>query len=242
MRIKSVKSGQGFTIVELLIALSVLSVILVMASVIMIQIGHLYTKGVNSANLQNTSRNITSDLSSVLQFNGSTPSPCNPPPLADPHNQRTCAAGTLTAGVPVPVYSYCINTTRYSYVLDREKGADGSYTPTAQTPHVLWRDTMTNSANCKPLNLFNPTPTDSDSSGDGSDLIPDHMRLTRFKVSETVTETNLHIYKIDTWMAYGDDDLVQVDNPDGHAICKGGTGTEYCGTSGISTTVTKRAE
>ncbi len=46
MSMKSLKSTRGFTIVELMIALTVLSTILVMATVIMINIGVLYSKGV----------------------------------------------------------------------------------------------------------------------------------------------------------------------------------------------------
>ncbi|HSX37132.1 MAG TPA: type II secretion system protein, partial [Patescibacteria group bacterium] len=63
----------GFTIVELMVALSVLSILLVMSTVILIQIGKLYTKGVNQAATQNAARDIINDLSSQLQVSGNAP-------------------------------------------------------------------------------------------------------------------------------------------------------------------------
>ncbi len=233
MKAKNIKSEQGFTIVELLIALSVLSVILVMGTVIMIQIGKLYTKGVNAANLNNTTRNINSDISSALLFSGSAPYSCTV-------SATTCAAAetSYAGGGGAKIYAYCIGTTRYSYVFNRKQGIDSSVTPTALvTPHVLWQDTMSNPNSCDPVPIDTANPTDSQTTGDGHDVIPDNMQLTRFKIVEN--PVNSSSYDIDVWMAYGDHDLVLTDS-DGSNRCNGSLGSQFCATAKISTTVTRR--
>src|SRR5665213_3568651 len=91
------KSETGFTIVELMIAMTVLSVLLLLASVTLIQIGRLYSKGSNEAETQNTARNIINQVASEIQFGGSAPLPSSP-----------------TAG------AYCVGSQRYTYQLGQQ--------------------------------------------------------------------------------------------------------------------------
>lgn len=247
MKIKGLQS-KGFTIIELMIALSVLSIILVIASALMTRIGATYTKGVNAANLQNANRNIMSDLTSALQLSGSAPSGC---PTG---NDIGTTCYTALESVPgADVYAYCIGATRYSYILNREQGDDPSYltygSQTHQTQphtsHVLWRDTMMNTASCNPLDISQPMPApfsgDSDVTvaGSGYDMVPDHMRLGRFKITQVTPPNNSGVYNLDVWMAYGDSDLVNED-ASGHATCNGDKGSQFCSVSNISSTVGRR--
>jgi prepilin-type N-terminal cleavage/methylation domain-containing protein len=260
-------SQAGFTIVELMIALAVLSVLLVMASVIMLQIGKMYSKGVNAAAVQTASRDIVGTISNTLQFSGDEPSSCSPMPAT---GAVTCAAHsaveTRPGGDNQTVYAYCIGTTRYTYVL----GPKLSSTPNAQGAyHVLWQDKMSSPANtnCYPLNI-NTAAIPSTCPGvstslcaavvnSGKELIPQNMRLTRFLIrSIDVTGTT---YGVDAWLAFGDDDLLTIANTSaatpvgvcdpgqggkascaGYVHCNGGIGQEYCATSQLSTTVTRR--
>ncbi len=239
MKTKRLKSDSGFTIVELMIALSVLSTILIMSTVILIQIGNLYKKGVNAADLQNTTRNAISDLTSSIQYGGSKPYP-----LAGPCTPLTCYAVKnvkVVAGVPRDIYSYCIDTTRYSYVLNREQGTDSSKAADTDTPHVMWRDTMTTNATCDPLDItVAGIPVDPATSlpSIGSDVVPDNMRLTRFRVEEVPVGSRS--YSTDVWLAYGDDDLVVTDGA-GHSSCNG-KGSQFCGVSELTNSVTRRLE
>jgi prepilin-type N-terminal cleavage/methylation domain-containing protein len=227
-------SSAGFTIIELLISLTVLSLILVMATVIIIQIGNFYFKGVNTANLQNSSRNISADLTSALQFGGQQPWPCD-----SATDQLTCFAIPDTGPIGgMQVYAFCIGTTRYSYVLNRELGTDSSTNVT--TNHVLWRDIMNNNSACPKLDLTAPKPSDANSQlGSGYEMMPPNMRLTRFRVVEN--PANSGIYNVDVWMAYGDDDLVNSDAT-GRSTCNGGYGTQFCAISHLSTSVIRRLE
>src|SRR5947209_8682260 len=125
----------GFTIVELMVALSVLSTILIICTAVLIQIGNIYIHGVNTANVQNTTRTIVSDLTATLQFSGFSPDGCT-------SISTTC----YSPGPPPPVdplvhgpFAYCVGDTRYSYILQKELGTDSDG---VKTTHVLWRDTI----------------------------------------------------------------------------------------------------
>lgn len=231
---------QGFTIVELLIALSILSVILVTATIILIQIGALYSKGVNAADLQNATRTTVADISGQLQFSGKVPNGCTP-------TDTTCYANSKNFlnsadGTTLTVYTYCIGNTRYSYVLNRELGTDRGTSPEQKTSHVLWRDTLTTDASACPVpNIVAGTDLDDPpSKGDGYEMLGNHMRLTRFNIRETNSGSG--IYNVDVWTAFGDSDLVRPDpaGPPGRSICAGVTGTQFCAVSSISTQITGR--
>ena len=229
------KYEQGFTLVELMIALSIFSTILVISTLLLSQIGRLYTKGVNQAAVQNATRNISSDISTTLQFSGDEPIGCLPNPNA-PTDTVCYTANSDAATHPNPklfgslsVYAYCIGKTRYSYVMNHKLDVTAA-------KHILWKDTMSDAGSCDPLDLSQSVPTGS--STDGYELAPKNTRLTRFKVVPGSSGTDKY-YTVDVWMAYGDDDLVDV-GADGHPMCKGDKGTEFCATSVLTTVVTRR--
>lgn len=221
----------GFTIVELMIALAILSTLLVMSTFILMQIGGLYTKGINQANTQNTARNVINELASQLQLSGSVPqltgqvttpsTPQSPPPGSN-------ATPLLQVGV------ICIGSTRYTYALNHKLSKNSD-------DHVLWRDTMRSSATCSPLNLNFDTPTDTNSvSNSGVELMPVNTRLTDF----SITPAGANLYHLKVTVAYGDDDLVHYTSASPPASdatnCSGDVGTQYCAVSSLSITVTRR--
>jgi prepilin-type N-terminal cleavage/methylation domain-containing protein len=219
------RNNQGFTIIELMIALSVLSVLLVMASAILIRIGNLYTKGVNTANLQNTTRTISADVSSGIQ-------------VSDNSISRIDSGGAS---------AYCIGATRYSFIQDKEHGTDYDGTT---TDHVLWRDTLqVPTASCQPIN-FADIANDHSSLGDGYEMMPEHMRIVNFTVqkSNAVALSGHNAYEINLWIAYGDSDLVQTfdaipaDDTTEQANCKGDSGTQFCAVAHIDAITTQKIE
>src|SRR5665213_2550121 len=70
---------KAFTIIELMIATSVLSIILLLVTTMMISIGNLYYKGINQARVQDDVRTISDDLSSHLQLSDQAPQPAITP-------------------------------------------------------------------------------------------------------------------------------------------------------------------
>lgn len=219
------QATQGFTIVELMVALSILSTILVMSTVILIQIGALYSKGVNSANLQNATRGVVADVSASLQYTADSL-------VIGIPNTTYFPATAVTPAASVNVY--CIGTTRYSYVLGRELGTDQGTSPSTMTQHVLWRDTMKDPSDpCTPLPLNTASPTDSSSTG-GYEMLGDHMRLTNF----IITSTASRVYSVSVNTAFGDSDLLNSSQTN----CRGVTGDQFCATSQITTVVTQRVQ
>ena len=227
-----ISSNFGFTIVELMIALSILSTILVIGSVITIQIGGLYTKGINSANLQNATRRVVTDITSTLQYSGTVPMPCTP-------NALTCYASTNNQsinGQNSDVYSYCVDGTRYTFLLDRKLGKDESNG--LVTPHVLWHDKIKTNV-CAVLDMTMANPTDVNSDGDGFEMMPENARLNKFKIVESPVNSGL--YMIDLWTAHGDTDLINVDS-NGVARCVGTVGTQFCAISQLSDSALRRVQ
>ena len=221
-----ISNNRGFTIVELMISLTVLAVILLMTTVILIQINAIYNKGINAAKLQNATRTVTADVQSAIQFSGAA--------VSLP-NSRTY--GSIT------VNSICIGTVRYSFVSDRELGVDGGLpAPGNVTPHVLWRDNIRADASCTPLDLSqDPVKTNSDSAewptvySQGYEMAPDHVRLAKFSIAALAPGSNIN--NVSVWMVFGDTDLLDSTT---HTKCLGNTGTQFCASSNLTTVVTKR--
>ena len=230
------KASQGFTIVELMVALTVLSVLLLMSSIVLIHIGGMYSKGVNMAAIQSANRNLMTDIGSALQFSDQTPV----------FNSATYSG--------VQVHSFCLDTKRYSYILNSQL-SDNPNSPSApatgnpQAYHAMWEDTMQSNAGCLPLDITQagdpgnsvPGGVIPPVAGSGRELIPAHSRLSFFCVTGDPScgpggLPGSGIYTITVTIAYGDNDLLDATGTQ----CKGGTGQEYCATSNFSTVVTRR--
>ena len=151
------RQSDGFTIVEILIATTVLSVILVLVSSMMIGIGKLYYKGINQSRVQDTVRTITDEVAQQIQLTDAVPFP-----KAGNNYQRIC-----------------IGTFRYSFILDKLAGeTDATGNP---YKHVMWRDTNPDPGNCDStpndfLNTNIPSP-------DGVELMSANSRLSAFAVT-----------------------------------------------------------
>lgn len=239
----------GFTIIELMIALSVLSVILVMTAIILIQISSLYTKGINQANLQNDTRSVMADVTAGLQFSGQ-PADCYtvyPSGLPVGTPGFTCYSQSQNLN-GATVYSLCIGNIRYSYILDREIGTDPYAPGGAQTTwHSLWRDTLKDTKNCNPLDINQNTNAiaDGETLSPGYEMLGQHMRLIRFWVSPVSTTAGVTVYKVDVWTAFGDSDLLSAEDPlhpTTLPTCSSNQGTQFCAVSELSSYVTSRTK
>ncbi len=233
---------QGFTILELLIATTVVSVVLLLVSVMMINIGNLYYKGITQAKIQDNVRSITDDLSQHLQLSGHAP--------------------VFLVSDDTTTHVLCLGDTRYTYILGKQIGTDPN-----QIKHVLWRDTV-DTGSCPtpkdddhklfvPNNFFlnialgGATQIYGASTGtSGSELIAPHSRLVDLSVSPTSP------YNVVIKVAYGDDDLLcapslavnscttgSVSNLEiatKDLKCKGQQGDSFCATANLTTTVVQR--
>lgn len=65
-----VKRQQGFTLIELMLAMSFIAVLLIAIAMTVIQIGGIYNKGLTVKELNQTSRDITEDLRRTISMSG----------------------------------------------------------------------------------------------------------------------------------------------------------------------------
>lgn len=108
------QSSKGFTIVELMIATGVFSVVLLLCTYGLLQVGRTYYKGITASRTQETARLILTEVTEAIKLGGGT--------VVTP-----AQAGGGTPGF------YCIGTKRFSYVRNRLL-TDGS------PQHVLAED------------------------------------------------------------------------------------------------------
>lgn len=216
---KALKQG-GFTIVELMLAMTIFSLILIAASAGIVQISRLYYKSAITSRTQDNARSIVTELSRSLQFSGATPVINN-------------TGVEYTSGKPVR--SVCIGSLRFSYVLDQQVGDD--------TPYVLWRDNEADSA-CTPLDV---TDSNLGSVSEGIELIGENSRITRLNIEnnrakEYSVQLTVAYGDSDLFLALdasGDEasdpaDIVRY-------ICRpSGPSTQFCATAEIETLATRR--
>jgi prepilin-type N-terminal cleavage/methylation domain-containing protein len=239
---RKILNQNAFTIIELMIATAILSVILVIVTAMMIGIGNLYYKGTAQASIQDNVRTVTDEISQDLQLNGSS-----------------LMTGTNTN--PASPISYCVGTTRYTAILGKQITTNSSL-GYYQTYHVLWRDSVT-AGTCPNISyatfVNSPNPPTNPSTDPGTELIAPNSMLTYFKITIGASP-----FTITVGEAYGPPDLLCDSGTPGDCVnasnntqnvwspnpphnqnldqilCKGFSGNQLCSTDYLQTTVTER--
>jgi prepilin-type N-terminal cleavage/methylation domain-containing protein len=93
-------NSNGFTIIELMIATIVFSMVLVVLLASFMQIGRMFYKGVSLSNTNEATRTLVEDLVTDVRFFAQTPISCDP--------TSTCSG--------VKKY-FCVGNNRYTYIL-----------------------------------------------------------------------------------------------------------------------------
>ena len=210
----------GFTIIELMIALSILSLVLLLSTIGIVQIGKLYSKGMIQVNTQNAARNIMNNIASQIQLGGVVP-------------QYMAPSAPGSAG------AVCIGSKRYSFIVNHQLTK-------ASTDHALWLDVMNSGSTCQPISALTlattAKPTDLLNTlipNNGSELLSTNMRLTDLNITSATG-----FYTITVSLAYGDDDLISYTPRSGATpavtTCKGGAGSEYCAIATLTQTIAPR--
>jgi prepilin-type N-terminal cleavage/methylation domain-containing protein len=210
----------GFTIVELMIATAVFSVILVLCATGIVQVGRMFYKGSIIDRTQDTARQVADDISQAIQFG----------PVATNFYQTGTASFPYGAG-NITVHSLCLGTVRYSFSVDRSLGSSDLVN---QVRHVLWKDHIAIDTACTPLNIGQAAPTGS--SVDGLELLGDNMRLPTLTVPNT---PGRGLWNISLVVSYGDFDTFVGGSNFSQCISTNGGG-QFCAASIINTHVVKR--
>lgn len=204
----------GFTIIELMIATTIFTMVLLVCALAITHVGRMYYKGIITGRTQDTSRKVVDEISQSIQF-GSGP--------RDPDDYKE---ENINSFGGVEVKSICLGSVRYSYNDDYSLGSGG--TATNQIRHVLWRDETTD-ATCPPVDL-----TQASLSG-GEELLGSNMRLPVF----TVSHAN-NLWTISLRVTYGNEPQLY-EGSNQFRFCKGSTaGGQFCATSEFTTSVMRR--
>ena len=155
------KRQGGFTIVELMIATLVFSLVLLLVTMGVLQVNRVYYKGVTEANTQNVARSITDTISQAIQFSGGnvTPLPTNAAPT------------------PGTMYYVCVNNQQFIYWPGYQlvNGTPGLH----QANHSLVQRTIAGSCGAPVAPIS------------GRELISPNMRLSNLQISQVPGSANL---------------------------------------------------
>ncbi len=221
MRIK--RNQEGFTILELIIASTVFSLIMLLSTTGLIQIGKTYHKGQITSKTQETTRGVIEEISREVQFSNESvqPSPeVNSPSMSS-----------------VRLQALCIGDTRYTYVKNKPKAKvsqvnnpDDPNAPTLQ--HLLWVDKRVNN-----LGLDDGTCIATDYTNGDRDLLTQNMRLADFDIADSGDNVKLFMR-----LYYGDFDLTEGRlASDGKSPCESTRmGGQFCASSELNTVVRRR--
>jgi len=203
---------KGFTIIELLIATLVFSMVIMLITYGILSFTRAYYKGVNQSNTQNTARLVIEDIAQAIQFSGGDIQP---------------VLGTAGSGNS---QGFCIGNSRYSYVLGKQL-TDQTPLVANQAKHTLVMDKGASCAGTNAQDVEGATVA-------GTELLGPRMRLS--KLSVTPEAGSPDVFKINIRIVYGDDDLL-INPAASDASCNPNTGgKEYCAQAELTTIVKKR--
>jgi len=213
-----VSRAAGFTILELMIASAVFAIILLVVAVGVISFTNSYYKGITSSDAQATARAIMSEVSQSLEFG---------------QNWTKLSANGAVDG-------YCVDNTLYSYELGQQVTNSSPNSSQDQGYHGL---VVTNgSASCQAVTPSLPNSATLPASS--RELLNQNMRLGAFDI----TQVENQLFSIRVEVIYGDNDLLSNSSslPNlgatqwGSESCAGGTGSQFCAVSDLTTTVEQR--
>jgi prepilin-type N-terminal cleavage/methylation domain-containing protein len=247
-RVKNIDQN-GFTIVELMIATVVFSMVLIVLTMGVTQITSSYYRGVTDSNTQVAARNVINTITQAIQFNGG---PVDATPQA------------VTAGT---TYGFCIGNQEYDFQLGYEVEGSNTASPPLKSYPANHGLVVTDNVVACP-NLSNG-PTNSNLVGISSlasgsrELLTQNMRLSELSVTQSSPGSDL--YNVIVQVTYGDDDLicnadivanscspnapimsapsdyiVNLGDSNDQVSCRGNSGTQFCAVSKLQTTVEKR--
>lgn len=236
------KKQKGFTIIELLVATTVFSVVLVIALAGVLRITQLYYKGITASRTQDVARTLMDDLSESIRFSNSAIQL----PASAPIGPEIAVGDTDTG-------YFCIGSKRYTYAIDRQLKSESPDSNFKEKRHALWVDVP--EGGCTgPANLNDEIP--SGNNDNGREILGENMRLARL---ELIREDVLgrEAYTINISVAYGDhaEPNVSGGSPYGGALATTADGNsrtcqstnspfvgQFCHVSSTSVTVERRLQ
>lgn len=235
-------AGQGFTIVELMVASAVFATVLLVALTGFLQIGRLFYKGISATQTQDATRQVVNDISNNLKATPGT----------------TVVSQNLAT--PTQPYSYfCAGAYRYTYGNYMNGGSqNGKPLQYISSQNVNYDPTSTSSSNPPNMGLVKdrvgagscPAPCASGSTnsatkcpgttrvgigslGTATELLGNGMRIGQLTLTQ-VPSTNL--YNLNVAVVFGDYTLLDYSTTP--PTCTGGSRDQkFCAVDQLSTSI-----
>ena len=220
--------SNGFTIIELLIATVIFSMVLLLLTTGILEVTSVYLKGNNDATTQTTANSVLQTISQAVQYNSGTVTPT-----------------TVNGTTPGTYYQFCIGNEGFIYMLGYElvSGTPGTH----ETNYALVEDNL----GCTVADTQAALASEAAKS---RELLSPDMRLSKLVVqcaaiANGCTTDSVQAYNIEVRIAYGDGDLLfnpgdssYTDNGP-NATCKGDVaGSQFCSVTDLSTITVKRVQ
>jgi len=206
---------KGFTIVELMIAALVFSIILIIIMAAVLQITRNYYKGVSTTRTQEVARNIMQTVSEAIQFSGGS-------------INTNLASNNGSIG-------FCVDHYRFSYV-DTDSSHPGSHPgyifDGSASTHGLVEDDVS-PAGCAGTLSAQDLTSGLPLAPTSKEILLPRMSVRSINVSQ-ISSTNL--YQITISIEMGDNTLLS------GGRCVGGNGTQFCATTSLTNVVEKRVQ
>lgn len=217
----------GFTIVELMLASIVFSLVMVAALTGFMLIGRIFYQGVSLTQTQNTAQKIVDDVTNNISLASSVP----------PGNRDGDGNG---------YYYYCVGNVRYTYLVD-DKGNplrkvinlnQPDYSGGTQTGNFgLLRDVLPGNSPCAPPCWQSNCKSSNDVAfKNPAEMLAANMRLSSFSISPP-TASQPGLYSVNVTLAYGNDTVLN--NPyTSSPTCIGGTShNQFCAVVQLGTSI-----
>ncbi|MEK7096148.1 MAG: type II secretion system protein [Patescibacteria group bacterium] len=210
---RPVRSGGGFTIVELTIATAIFSTVLLVGLASFLGIGKTFYKGVTLTQTQSAAQAVLDQLSSDVQF-AATVVPSQ-------------ATGTGAAFL-------CIGNARYTYNLFREVNLDAHDNI---SKFGLLRDILPGSSGCA-----NPFGAGAVALSKPTELLGNKLRLSKLDVTPAKNSAGgdiLDLWNISLTLAYGDDSSLSGGDT-ANPVCDANlSSTQFCSVVNLSTSLNR---
>ena len=208
------RTEAGFTILEVLIATMVFTVVLLICTYVVTRIGQLYFKGVTTSQIQDLTRQLSDEFSGQIQFGSSLPIP-----------------DSISGGSPTTPLIFCVGDNRYRAVMNQKLGDPGVDT-------VLQRIAYSGACNLTDSGFDGATELAI------KNMRILKLSIIRSPTDPYIWNMNIRLALGDSdifdYPVAGSTDLPEVY---GSSICRSGiSGSQFCATSELQSTILRRVK